>query len=469
LPRRSIRAWWSEGESWYAAVGLANLVLGTSSILIPLALKSLLHRSVDSLGVLSSLVSVVGVLGSLAWGRFSDVAHRRKPFIVLSYAVPGACLLLMAFARTFESLILLNMVLNLFWVANASVIVLIVIENRDSRDWETKIGHLNQVGALGWLFGLLLGSAALAVGGRLVDELWALRATFALIGVGGLAAAALAARSVPSTRAREVEASPPAPAVALGSALVDLVLLGPIRRFDARRLGRQLRGPGRKRDLAPGTKPFLAATLVAYLGLGLFGIPLPLLLAERFLLPSSVVFLFFAIQCGAVVAAYPWASRRIRETGNLRVHRSALAIRLALFATAAAYLALTRRIPPVPLLVVAFIVYGLTWSTFQLSGTAITSRFARTEARGRALGLYNGLAGSGWILAGVGSGYLASWAGYQASFGAAALCLVLALVMLRFVPEPEAGGPATGGQTPRDLPPRYGEQPDRLDHRRARA
>ncbi|MEI6172090.1 MAG: hypothetical protein WCQ45_06425, partial [bacterium] len=87
MPRRSIRAWWSEGESWYAAVGLANLVLGASSILIPLALKSVLHRSVDSLGVLSSLVSVVGVLGSLVWGRLSDAAHRRKPFVVMSYAV----------------------------------------------------------------------------------------------------------------------------------------------------------------------------------------------------------------------------------------------------------------------------------------------------------------------------------------------------------------------------------------------
>ncbi len=456
MSRRSIRAWWSEGESWYAAVGLANLVLGASSILIPLTLKSVLHRSVDSLGVLSSLVSLVGVLGSLAWGRLSDAAHRRKPFVVLSYAVSGACLAFMALARSFEDLVVLNMALNLFWVANASVTVLLVIENRDPSEWETKIGHLNQVGALGWVFGLLLGSAVLAVGGRLADEATALRATFALIGVGGVAAAVLAARSVPKGRGQVLEAPAPAPAVSLGSALVDLVRLGPMRRFDARQLGRRIGRIRHRQDLPPGTKTFLLATMVAYFGLGLFGIPLPMLLAERFLLPPSFVFLFFALQNAAVVVAYPWASRRIRESGNLRVHRGALALRLALFATAAGYLALTSRIPPVPILVVAFIVYGLTWSTFQLSGTAITSRFAKTEARGRALGLYNGLAGSGWILAGVGSGYLARWAGYQASFGAAALCLVLALVMLRFVPEP--GGAAAAG----------GEEPPSEDRREAR-
>jgi MFS family permease len=458
LHRRSIRAWWSEGESWYAAVGLANLVLGASSILIPLTLKSVLHRSVDSLGVLSSLVSLVGVLGSLAWGRLSDAAHRRKPFVVLSFAVSGACLALMALARSFVDLVVLNMVLNLFWVANASVTVLLVIENRDPSDWETKIGHLNQVGALGWVFGLLLGSVVLAVGGRLADESTTLRAMFALVGIGGVAAAVLAARSLPRGRGQALEATAPAPAVSLSSALVDLVRLGPIRRFDARQLGRRIRWGRRRQELPPGTKTFLLATLVAYLGLGLFGIPLPLLLAERFLLPPSIVFLFFALQNAAVVVAYPWASRRIRESGNLRVHRGALAIRLALFATAAAYLALTSRIPPIPLLVVAFIVYGLTWSTFQLSGTAITSRFAKAEARGRALGLYSGLAGSGWILAGVGSGYLARWAGYQASFGAGALCLVLALVMLRFVPEPEAAGNAAAG----------GAEPPSEDRRDAR-
>jgi MFS family permease len=268
-----------------------------------------------------------------------------------------------------------------------------------------------------------------------------LRATFALIGVGGLVAGVLAARSVPHTRAQEAEASS-VPVVPLGSALVDLVRLGPIRRLDAQRLGRQLRQLGQKRDLAPGTRRFLCASFVAYLGLGLFGIPLPLLLAERFMLPSSVVFLFFAIQNAAIVVAYPWASRRIQRSGNLRVQRGALAGRLALFAAAAVALAISKSVPPVPILVAAFIVYGITWATFQLSGTAITSRFARPETRGRALGLYNGLAGTGWILAGVGSGYLARWAGYEAAFAASAGCLIVALVILRWVPEPTSDEPA---------------------------
>ncbi len=442
--RKSVRAWWKEGEPWYAAVAVANLVLGASSILIPLAVKLLLGRSVDSLGVLSSFASLVGVAGSLVWGRLSDAAHRRKPFIILSYAVPGACLVAMAFAGTFEALVLLNMLLNLFWVANGSVTVLLAIESHDAREWETKLSHLNQAGTLGWVFGLLLGSAALALGGAWLGEVRALRATFALIGVGGLAAAALAAWWVPEARPRTSAVAAPSPFVALGNALADLVLLGPVRRLDARRIGYRLRQWAS--DLAPGAKAFYVATLVTYLGMGLFGIPLPLLLAERFQFSSSVVFLLFALQNAAIVVTYPWASRRIQKTGNLRVQKGALLLRLALFAVAAVALAWVRAPIPMPILIVAFVVYGVTWATFQLSATAITSKLAKPEARGRALGLYSGIAGTGWILAGVGSGYLARWAGYHVTFGAAAACLATAILILRRVPEPEAAEDQARGE-----------------------
>jgi len=411
-------------------------VLGASSILIPLALRSMLGRSVDSLGILSSLVSVVGVGGNLLWGKLSDAAHRRKPFVILSYAVPGACLAGMALARSFELLVALNMLLNLFWVANASVTVLIAIENRDPREWETKIAHLNQVGALGWVFGLLLGSATVAVGGAWLDESTALRVTFAFVGVVGVLAAILAARTVPGTRPQALGAVVSSLALSLGSALVDLALLRPIRQLDPRRLRVRLRGWGA--GLAPGTRAFFFATLVAYVGIGLFGIPLPLLLAERFRFPTSIVFLFFALQNAAVVAAYPWASRRIGRAGNLRVQKGALAIRLVLFAATAAALAFYPRPIPVPVLVVGFAVFGATWSAFSLSGTAIASRLSKSETRGRALGVFNGVAGVGWIIAGVGSGYLARWAGYEAAFACGAGFLALAILILHWVREPES-------------------------------
>ena len=93
-----------------------------------------------------------------------------------------------------------------------------------------------------------------------------------------------------------------------------------------------------------------------------------------------------------------------------------------------------------PWLVAAFAVYGVTWSYFQLSGIALTSRLAREENRGAALGLYNALAGFGWILAGLGSSFVAERAGYTVSFAIAAGLLAISLAVLRFVPNPAVTG-----------------------------
>ena len=468
--RRTLRSWWREGERWYLAVGLANLVLGTSSVLIPLAVAEVYGRSVGALGLLASLVSLVGVAGSLVWGRLSDAAHRRKPFVILSYAVVGLFLLAISFASTFRQLVLLNMLFNFFWMANASVTVLIVIENRDQATWEKKIGHLNQIGAIGWVGGLALGSLWMAVLSRSVGEVLTIRSLFVMIGLGSLAAAFLALRYVPQTIPKFTLRKFRGVILATGNFIAERARYAPLHlyhRLNPRRIVRLLTQP---EGFRPGTRRFLLATLIAFMALGFFGIPLPLLLSQRFGFPSSLVFLFFMIQHVGIVFAYPLAAKRIRRLGNRSVQIASLSIRALLFAGAALYLLVSRSAPPRALLVVAFIVYGVTWSYFQLSGVALTSRLAREENRGAALGLYNALAGFGWILAGIGSSFVTEWAGYAAAFGVASALLLVSLAVLHFVPDPVA---ADARERVRRAAPRPGGRPaflrpiaDRAAHRR---
>jgi len=425
------------GERWFCAVALANLVLGTSSVLVPLMLSRVLERGVGTLGILSGLVSLVGVAGSLLWGRLSDAAHRRKPFVVASYAAVGLCLLAMAFVPSFSHFLWINMLMNFFWVANASVTVLIVIENRDEEEWEAKVGRLNQMGALGWVGGLLLGSGALALGTTLMPEEAAIRGLFALIAVAGLAASLLAFRRVPRTTPQYTRRAFRGIVLAAGNFLFEKRRFSPFHlyhRLHPRRILRALRDP---EGFRPGTKRFLAATFVSFLGLGLFGIPLPLLLSERFALPSSVVFAYFALQHLGVVVAFPLAAKRIKRLGNRHVQMTTIATRLLLFTAAAAFLALSSARPPMIALIIGFAIYGFTWSYFQLSGIALVSRLAREENRGMALGLYNALAGIGWVVAGLASGVLAERAGYQTTSAAGAGLLVVALAVLFTVPSPK--------------------------------
>lgn len=142
------------------------------------------------------------------------------------------------------------------------------------------------------------------------------------------------------------------------------------------------------------------------------------------------------LQHAGIVLAYPFASRRIRRLGNRYVQMGSLWARALLFGGFAAYLAVFEKSPPLSVLIAAFIVYGISWSYFRLSGTALTSRLASEQNRGLALGLYNAIAGTGWILAGLGSGLVAGRFGYSLTFAIAGGLLVLSLAVLLFVPDP---------------------------------
>jgi len=438
--RAKLRSWVNQTEGWYVAVFLANLVMGASSVLIPLSVSEIFGRSAGSLGFLSSAASFAGLVGSLIWGRISDKVHRRKPFIVASYAANAAAFIAISFSGSFGQLVGLNMFMNFFWVASAAVTVLLVIENREEATWEGKIGRLNQIGAIGWLSGLLVGGGFLSLAERLLPETEAIRTLFLVSGMVSMAAAFLAGRLIPRTRPVFTRRRFLGAALALGNLLIERARFAPFHlyhRFHPRRVIGALSHPD---GFLPGTKRFLAATFIAFAALGMFGIPLPLLLVERFSLPSSAVFLYFTIQQLGVIAAYPIAARRIKRSGNRSVQIGSLLTRVLLFGGTALYLAFGAGRPPTWAIVLGFLVYGITWSSFQLSGVALTSRLAKRENRGLALGLYNALAGAGWIVAGLGSGFLMRFGGYGLAFAGSAGLLILSLGILRTVPAPERAG-----------------------------
>jgi len=434
--RGLVKKWRRETEPWYGAIGLANLIVGTSSILIPLMVAQVLHGTVENVGLISSMASLMGVVGSLVWGRLSDVAHRRKVFVVMSYAMVAASFAGIAFARSLMSIVLLNMVLNLFWVANASVTVLLVIENRDESVWEGRIGHLNQLGTIGWVSGLIFGSVVLAVASPHIGEATAIRSVFGILALGGLVAAILAYRLIPRTRPRFVKRRFRGMIVALGNFIVERARFAPYHlyhRFNPRRLPALFWGEG---GLRGETKRFLLATLLAFTAFGFFFVPLPLLLADRFGFASSTVFSYFVVLNGAIVVAYPLAARRIKKVGNKSVQAGALFARVLLFTIGGGFLLVSPTAPSRFVLSLFFLAVGVSWSFFQLSGVALASRLARPEYRGQALGLYNAVAGLGTILAGVASGIIAGRFGYAATMFTSAGLVATSLAVMSCLPVP---------------------------------
>lgn len=428
--RSLVKKWHKQAEPWYGAIGLANLVVGTSSILVPLMVAQVLDGTVENVGLISSLASLMGVIGSLIWGRLSDAAHRRKPFVILSYTIVSASFVGIAFANSLAWLVVLNMMLNLFWVANASVSVLLVIENREESLWEGRIGHLNQIGTIGWVSGLAFGSLALAIASPGMGEATAIRSVFGVLAFGGFMAALLATRKIPTTRPRFVRRRFRGSLLAFGNMIVERARYAPYHiyhRFNPRKLPILLWGEG---GLRHETKLFLVAMFLAFTAFGFFFVPLPILLADVFGIASSSVFFYYVVLNGAIVIAYPLAARRIRRLGNKSVLTSSLLARLLLFALGAAFLFVTLAMPSQVVMALFFFVMGLSWSFFQLSGVVMISRLAKPEYRGQALGLYNAVAGLGTIVAGISSGSMAQHLGYAATTTMAALLTGMAMVMV---------------------------------------
>jgi MFS family permease len=387
-------------------------------------------------GMLAGMVSLAGVLGNLVWGKLADTAHRRKPFIVLGYAAAGLCFLAISLAQSFLQLMIFNMLLNFFWVANASVTVLLVIENSSEEMWERRIGRLNQIGAIGWVAGLAIGGLWMGWIPSILGEQTAIRVLFWAIGLSGLIASLLAILFISRTTPQFTQRRFRGILLAMGNFISERGRFAPLHlyhRLHPRRIIAQWRSP---EGFRTGTKRFMLSTLLSFVAMGFFGIPLPMLLSKEFGLPSSLVFMFFVIQHLGIVVAYPLASRRIEQIGNRYVQMSALVTRALLFGFFALYLALFHSSPPQAVLVFAFVIYGISWSLFQLSGTALTSRLASEENRGLALGLYNAIAGTGWIIAGIGSGQIAAQFGYAVAFAVGSAILALSLVVLLFVPDP---------------------------------
>lgn len=415
-------------EPWYFAFLLANLVMGTSSVLIPLKLHRVLELGTRELGLLATCSSTAAVLGSLLWGRLSDAVHRRKAFVVVSYAMAGLAHVGLAFSGSFAALVLHNTLLSFFWVANASVAVLLVIEWTEEETWESHISILNLSGGIGWLVGLVAGGVGVSTALHSFSQQVGMEAVLLALAAVALAAAALALWLIPPTRARFSERTFRGLAIAFGNLMVEVWRFNPLHlyhRFSPKRL----------LNLRRETRLFLVASALAFTGIGFFAVPLALVLSQRLGYSPSFVYYGYVMLHFGVVLAYPFAVRRIKQRGNRRVQMAALGLRIVLFALGGAVL---WTIPIVPWIAAApyLFLIGVSWSFFQLSGVALTSRLAKPENRGLALGTYNAVAGGCTALAGASSGYLAEQAGYHATYVAAAVLLLAAVAVLSRLPDP---------------------------------
>jgi predicted MFS family arabinose efflux permease len=147
---------------------------------------------------------------------------------------------------------------------------------------------------------------------------------------------------------------------------------------------------------------------------------------------GTVFALFLAGNVGSA-STYARVARLVERVGEPRAQTGALLARVVLFPAVGVVGATAFAAPGVAL---GFLLIGVTWGVIAVTTTSFVTRLAPANERGEALGLQTALAGGA---TGVGSalgGLLAGAVGYQSTFLAAGLLVLLgAVVVLVAVPD----------------------------------
>ncbi len=146
---------------WMLATIPANLAYAPLATLVPLYVLALGGNLVD-VALTATAFNAVSTLFSFFWGRLTDMAGKRKQFILISYIGVTALLFLMYFSSNVLELILLYSGIGLFQQANPTAYNLLVMETDRRENWSKNFSSLQTVSGIGMVIGLII--AAIVAG-----------------------------------------------------------------------------------------------------------------------------------------------------------------------------------------------------------------------------------------------------------------------------------------------------------------
>ncbi len=428
------------GLRWLWSFFLANVAGGISSLLVPLYVY-FLGGSAGDVGAITALSSLAGVLGGLIWGRAADRTMSRRIFIVLGFGGFGSFYLFLPLVRHVGGLFWLSSGANFLWMAQAVVASLLILERLPQADWEEGLGRFNRYAAFGWMVGLGFGSLWTGLLPGTIGEGWALRALGVFTGLAAGGAALWICLSLPEPTRPKLERTFVGTVVAVGNFLVERFRYAPARLYyllGPRQILRLLQG---KTRLGPELTLYFYGILLASTAFSIFFVPLPLYLRGKLGIPSGLVFALYIFHHGMNALSYSWGRRLITRIGHRPTQALGLTARMILFPL---FSLLGRGTASMALIPVFFMLTGITWALFQLSGMAIVSRLAPKGAKGEAMGIYNSLLGLGGMVGAAAGGFLADRLGYAAAFIAAGALIFLSLPIILLESHPLPGIPAQG-------------------------
>jgi MFS family permease len=422
-------------DRWLFGWGVGYAAVGAASLLVPLYALAL-SGGPALVGILAATAAFAGVPGALIWGRLAARVERRRPFVLVALGATTLVLAAMPLVASPWLLVGVNAALWFVVSAAAPVLNLIVVDEYPTSRWTDRIGRLNAAQGYGWVAGLLLGTVWTALVSRMsaLSGTASLRLLFGLLaGVAALGFVVVRVWYPDPTTIRESLFRRRYRKLAwetLGSGrFLRTVPFGPSRVYWSLVT---LRADRVRAALDVPLRRYLLATACFSTGFAVFWGPMPAFLTAGGLDTGTVFALFLAGNVGSA-STYARVARLVERVGEPRAQTGALLARVVLFPAVGVVGATAFAAPGVAL---GFLLIGVTWGVIAVTTTSFVTRLAPANERGEALGLQTALAGGA---TGVGSalgGLLAGAVGYQSTFLAAGLLVLLgAVVVLVAVPD----------------------------------
>lgn len=422
----------SSNDLWFLAYLPLAITDGIATPLIPLLALEHFGASAFAVTIIIGASAMSQVPFTILWGNLSDRVAHRKFFLVGSFLATGVAIILIALAHDLITYFWLNVAEGLASAASAPIGTMLLLETRHKRWWPQDIGLFGLISGLGTTVGLGLGFVWLFVIGGNQTVISAMTALLILAGALAILSAFIAAAWIEEPLAR-VERRSVAELINLHRGVLERV-----RHYRSRVLNivELTRAPAER--LPRREIVFLAALGVMTVGFDVFYGPFPVFLAETLQFRNSDVFIVYLAASAASTALFfhsgklvEWASPKLVFLQSL----AGRAVLMLLFLWGPIYIAFGLGSPYlVGWISILNALLGVTWAFISTASTMFLIRLVGRTSRGRALGLYNAVAGAGGLFGTLLGGFLFVTYGWHFAYLIGSIAVVVGMGMLAPIP-----------------------------------
>lgn len=414
------------GPRWVYSVLPVSLATGPLGALIQLYLVNLNGQTLGTIyaSLAVAMFNGVSIPAAVFWGYATDRWHARKSLIAASYSAMALTLFPLSIESSTTGIIAIYSLFAFISAASATPLNLLIMETEHKSRWASTFARLSMMSSVGNVCGLILSYFWTAL-------VYPLSLLAYPLGAFSLASAVLAVTTIKEPVAvleREtiVMRKPSFFSRLLSLPLMFLILPRP---SDFKRVFRGLRF-----TLSSYLPLFYISIVCFYLSSGLFNASFVPALSS-FSFSDSEVFGIILVGVLVQTLAFQFVGRRISRRSLTWTSIQGLLLRGGCYGILGIVIAaLPARSYLVPILIFYPLAAGVAFAVYYTSSNTMIFNTVQNRSPGSALGVYSAVVGTATLAGSLVSGFVSVYFGFQSTFMAAALLLILGAVFLSRIP-----------------------------------